>query len=555
MTFIPSVQSKVDTNNTWTNSTDTTNTGTGTNTTGYNYIILSINSNKNSISNGIQVYAYDEGESPSIYYSDNYKANTNYSRSFKIVKKYYYIKYRLESTPTINLTSRLSTSYQEDTIGNNPSTFDYSKEYALDAFGKLRVSEPQTLLEIKFQAQNTGESNFLSNTLFLCSDTSGSYSADTSGNGYLTIRGTNSGHYISQSRQFTVYQPGKSLLLMFTGIIAPNNGGETYISGFTGRIGYYTNYYIYNTDNTIPYNGLYFQYDSSGCSINLCNKGTIKTYLQSQWNLDTMDGIGPSGINLNFFKAQLFSFDLEWLSIGRIRFGFFAYGRVHYCHQITNINELVEPYISSINLPIRYELIGTGTGGETASIKQICSTVISEGGYNPVGRPFAVPSTGVFPVSINTISGTSSSSELPLLALRGGGVNYFHQNIIPLNLSVVDIDKNNINLWRLRLYQDSDTSKVDASGWINVNSSYSVSDYTYTFGASWVPTGSILISQGIFSGKGTVSFNDLKDIFTSQILHITSNINLTSDILVLTCQILSGSNTEIYSTIEITEHY
>ena len=54
-----------------------------------------------------------------------------------------------------------------------------------------------------------------------------------------------------------------------------------------------------------------------------------------------MDGNGPSRINLNFFKAQLFTFDLEWLSIGRIRFGYFAYGIVHYCHQITNLERWV----------------------------------------------------------------------------------------------------------------------------------------------------------------------------------------------------------------------
>lgn len=36
----------------------------------------------------------------------------------------------------------------------------------------------------------------------------------------------------------------------------------------------------------------------------------------------------------------------------------------------------------------------------------------------------------------------------------------------------------------MKIYQDSNTSHVDAdaSGWISVNSSYSVSEYTYTFG-------------------------------------------------------------------------
>lgn len=86
MTFIPSAQSYVDTNNTWISSSGSTATGTSTNTTGYTNIIISINADFNSTINGIKIYAYDEGESASVYYVDSYQANTNYNRSFKIIK-------------------------------------------------------------------------------------------------------------------------------------------------------------------------------------------------------------------------------------------------------------------------------------------------------------------------------------------------------------------------------------------------------------------------------------------------------------------------------------
>lgn len=549
MTFIRSVLSIVDTNNSFTSFVSTTYTGTSTDTTGYNYIILSIDVDKNTIPNGIQIYANDEGETASIYYSDNYISNTTYSRSFKITKKYYYVKITFESTPTtINITSRLTTTYQTDTISNNPATFDYSVEHSLDAFGKLRVSNPNTLADINFYGQIGGESNFTNNTMLMCSDSSGTFSADTSGNGYLTINGTDTGHYISQLRKFCVYQPGKSLLILFSGIVMPDDGLGSYAENFIGRIGYYTNNPDHNSNNTVIYNGLYYSYDSSGCSINLCNKGSITQSTQSNWNLDTMDGNGPSKINLDFSKTQLFVIDLEWLGVGRIRFGFYAYGKIHYCHQITNINQLTEPYISNINLPMRYELIGTGSSGSSAYIKQICSTVISEGGYNPIGRPFAFSTT-----TSKNISNVAAG-ETPILALRGGASNYFHQNIIPKSIDVVDTANNNVNLWRLRVYQDSDTSNVGVSTWTDVNANYSVSQYSDGF-SGWSVGNSIIAGQGIFSGKGNVTLGDLTNIFTSQILHVTSNVNAVSDVLVLTCQILSGSNAEIFSSITIDEHY
>lgn len=100
-----------------------------------------------------------------------------------------------------------------------------------------------------------------------------------------------------------------------------------------------------------------------------------------------MDGTGISSISLNFTKAQLFVINFEWLSVGRIRFGFYLFGKINYCHQNTNLNLLTAPYMLSQNLPIRYEIITTY--GETGSLVQICSTVISEGGYTPIGRSFS----------------------------------------------------------------------------------------------------------------------------------------------------------------------
>ncbi len=548
MTFIPSVLSKVDSNNTFIDASGLTYRGYPTEMSGYNYIILSINSDANMITNGINIFMYDQGETPSPYYSDNYVSNTIYERSFKITKKYYYIECNFVNTPsTINITPRLSTSSQPDTIGNNPSTFDYSSEYSLDAFGKLRVSNPFTLLDIKFPGQLTGSSDFLNNNLLVCFDSSGNYSSDVSGNGYLTIRGQGDGHYISQSRKFNVYQPGKSLLIMMSGVIMPQDSSGNYSSGFTGRIGYYSNYPSYNPDNTIVYNGFFYQYDSSGCSINHYNNGNlVNQYFQSQWNLDTMNGLGPSRINLNFFKTQLMMMDLEWLGVGRIRFGFFAYGKVHYCHQITNINILSSPYISCINLPIRYELIGSG--GNSATIKQICSTAISEGGYYPIGKPFGFASTtGI------AVDGT----EKPILALRGGGINYFHQNIVPTDINIVDSTTNNTNLWRIRLYLGRYVSNIAANAWVPVDSSYSVSEYANTFTyINWKNTNSIVLAQGLFSGRGSITFGDLTSVFNDNVVHITSNANLLSDSIVLTCQRVNGSSdSNVFATMNVVELY
>lgn len=557
MTFIPSILSKVDTNNS--SSTMATNfTGISTETSGYNYIILSINSNRSTISNGIEIYMYNQGETPAVYYSDNCIANTIYERSFKIIKKYYYVKCTFTSSATIDITSRLSTSDQTDTICNNPSTFNYSMEYSLDAFGKLRVSNPYTLLDIKFPGQLVGTKDFLDNNLLVCYDYSGNYNADTSGNGYLTIRGQGVGHFISQSRKFCVYQPGKSLLVMMSGIIMPQDNSGNYVSGFTGKIGYYSNNPHYNLDNTIPYNGFFYQYDSSGCSINHYDQGNlINQYLQTEWNLDTMNGNGPSKLILDYSKTQLFMIDFEWLGVGRIRFGFFAYGKIHYCHQITNINILNAPYTSNINLPLRYELIGTGIN--SSIIKQICSTAISEGGYSPIGRPFSITSYDkTSPIGKSIPNSSPFVNEVPILALKGdvSGNNYYYQNILPIDINILDTTTNNANMWIIRLYLGIYTTNVSAN-WIPVDPKYSVSAYAFNFDLNTFSTSnSIILAQGLFSGKGSISFGDLTSVFNDQVIHITSNASLISDAIVLTCIRVNGSSaSNVFATMNITESY
>lgn len=107
-----------------------------------------------------------------------------------------------------------------------------------------------------------------------------------------------------------------------------------------------------------------------------------------------------------------------------------------------------------------------------------------------MGRPFGFSSTSA--ISVGT-------TETPILALRGGGINYFHQNIIPKTIDLVDTANNNATLWRIRIYQDLNTTNDVASNWTPVNSNYSVSEYSITF-TTWNTINSIVVSQGIFSG-------------------------------------------------------
>jgi hypothetical protein len=82
---------------------------------------------------------------------------------------------------------------------------------------------------------------------------------------------------------------------------------------------------------------------------------------QSQWNLDKMDGTGPSSYNLDISKMQMAYIDYTWYGAGFIRFGFRAVnGDIIYCHKMPNNNVNTAAYMRSGNIPGRFEAINQG---------------------------------------------------------------------------------------------------------------------------------------------------------------------------------------------------
>lgn len=533
MTFTPQVLSQVDNNNSIISSTNTSFNGISTITTGFNTLILTVNSTTDSLAGGIQIQFSDDNLSWLTPYTDTYFSTNIFTKNYLIVKKYYRIIYNNSSpTGTFSITSRLSTDIDSSIIQNTSvSVFDNNVQNTLDAFARLRVSAPTTILDIRFPGQTSGSSTFLQNNLQITSDSSGAY-IGTYGNSKLTVDASGAGYYISQSRNYCVYQPGKSLLFLASGVLDPSN------NNYTTRIGYFDNV-VPLTNPLVVRNGLYFECSGGIVSVNVKNN-TVIQITQSNWNIDKLNGTGLSGLTLDFTKTQLFVIDMEWLGVGRVRFGFYVYGKIQYCHQVTNINILTEPYTNSINLPICYSihnpLVG---GGSSSTFKQICSTVISEGGYAPLGRPFSV-STGS-PSSVQI----SFNSEEPILFLRGNvaNPNYNHQNIIPTGLSIICSSTNDLVLYKLE-YFVAGTYLGTQPTWINVDSSYSVSQYAGNLAPNlYNNTNAITLDQGYFYGRGTNTFSSLGDVFTSQVLQITSNITNDSDILVLTATFVANSGT------------
>ena len=560
MTFTPSVLSKVDAHNCrfLPLGAGATFTGTGTSTTGYDTIVVTVETNTNSAPGGLEIQFSDDNATFVTFYSDTIFASIPFTNTYLVIKQFYRVVYTtVAAATTLAINTRITPQLDSTALtqNNNISVFDNVVEQAMDAFGKLRVTMPSTLLDVRFPSNGTTPQVTQNQLVVNTYVSPGGWGVGAPVNGTLLLSATGAfpGVALSQSRNFIAYQPGKSLLMLFSGVFKPAN--NTYNSA----VG------LFDTDVTTPLpgyvkNGVHLSFTAGVPSVNITAAGSTTSFPQSAWNIDKMNGSGPSKLMLDFSKCQLFVIDLEWLGVGRVRFGFYAFGRIQYCHQVTNINALTGPYTPSIDLPVSYMLWSAAPVLGT-TLTQICATVISEGGYTPIGKPFTA-NTGHNSLTEEILVNTT---ETALLAIRGRlAAGYYHQTIVPTNFSVIDTDNNNTLLVRLRYYPARLLPSVTATTWAAV-SPFSIAEYAQGVVAnsanitafSTNSADSIVLTSTYILGKGSNALTSLVTTFTSLLLSISSDIENRQDILLVTAQrVGNGATTaKVWASVDWQEVY
>lgn len=294
---------------------------------------------------------------------------------------------------------------------------------ANDAFGRLRVAETFTLGDYKhlyaidpnFNDRKLNGGNIQYNVNKACAT--------------MTTTSNVASSASHQTKFYHHYQPGKSQVIFSSVCFGYAQQNVTKRTGyFDDRDGIYFEQVGNGTSNGTTNGTLNFVIRSyAGGSASEATVGDYKRRVpQSEWNIDPCDGTGPSKFNINTSKTQLVYIDFQWLGVGRVRCGFVHDGQIVLAHEYYCSNVLSEVYMSNPNLPVRCEILNTGTtsGG---SMDQICSTVMSEGGYTESGIDF---------MKLMTASrAVGASATLPVLAIRLKNTFQSYPNRISVKLN------------------------------------------------------------------------------------------------------------------------
>jgi hypothetical protein len=348
-----------------------------------------------------------------------------------------------------------------------------------DSFGRQRVSNPFTMFDSSHR--------FKDNNLWSTATTgtaSATFNADE-GLVDLTVDNNINSEVVRETTKVFSYQPGKSLLIMNTFVMQPAK------TGLRQRVGYYG-----------ASNGIYLELANS--VLYIVKRSSVSGVLvdtriaQSSWSNDNLDGTGPSGITLDISKAQIFWMDIEWLGVGSVRTGFVIDGQFILCHIFHHANTITSTYITTASLPLRYEIKNTAGTSGNSTLKQICSTVISEGGYELRGLQQAI---GIPITTPKTL--TTAGTFYPIVSIRLKTTN-LDAIIVMTALSIMGIG-NGINYnWQIRA-----SGTTTAGAWVSAGTNSSV-EYNIT-GTGF--SGGRILASGYLnsSNQGSPSIDILRE--------------------------------------------
>ncbi len=392
----------------------------------------------------------------------------------------------------------------------------------LDAFSRLRTSSPHTLFDSQ---QEYGlctrrcwdavvfDASGPTTTFSITNPSSNGSATDGAGNAVgpvnantrmcpITVTVDNGDYAILQSRVYHRYIPGKSHLIVMTGVFAAGSGATVSINRRTS---------------------------ASGSVVDT-------SVAQASWNLDKFDGTGRSGITLDFTKTQILVIDAQWLGVGRVRVGFDVDGTLMYAHEFLNANSLTLPYTQHFNLPLRFEgatgvnsttfrvgyfdnangiFLSTERASKGGTCQFVCASVQSEGGLEARGFPRA---------AANGTTAISVSTRRPVLAIQNTLTYNSRTNRVHLDLAEASLTtKTNDVYWELVVggtLSGGTWSSVgaDAATEFSVNQTSITGGITILSGYVVSGSGSTAgISGGMTDTRGAITISQINSLTATQV--------------------------------------
>ncbi len=232
---------------------------------------------------------------------------------------------------------------------------------------------------------------------------------------------------------------------------------------------------------------------------------------QADWNVDTFDGNGPSGVTLDPTKGNVYEIKFQWLGFGLLTFSIEDPddGDYHVVHRIAYANANIEPSLQNPTLPLHIMSKNT-TNATNLTIKTSSMAGFVEGKN---------AERSLLNSRSNNITGLATT-ELPVLSVKNRIVHQSALNRVAIKPEFVSLatEGNKPTIFRIR-------ANPLLTGSVNFTDVNAVTSVVSTdVGASGVSGGRILLTTVL--GKTSseiINFHELdKQLEPGEVLCITA---------------------------------
>lgn len=189
-------------------------------------------------------------------------------------------------------------------------------------------------------------------------------------------------------------------------------------------------------------NGFYFEDSGDGnyrCVLRRNTAGGVllESYTRDEWNVDKLDGTGPSGIVADPINIQHISIEYEWYGAGQIEWNFIIDNNKFPIHRINHANREGHTWSSAGAAPARVELTNIGGAAGTHTFYQGAHSLSSEGTTALLGKQKSIS---------NALTGKTLQTArtfYPLVAIRLK-TTALNSVVVPDEYSGATLDNTNV---------------------------------------------------------------------------------------------------------------
>lgn len=217
----------------------------------------------------------------------------------------------------------------------------------------------------------------------------------------MTVTNQLGSQAIQQSKRVIRYIPGRQNELSFSVIFTtPATGIRRRIGLFDEQGGFYFedggdgNYYCVLRRNTA--------------------QGVVETRVARQdWNVDPLDGTGPSGLIGDPAAVQMVTFEYDWYGAGQVEVNWIIKNNKYPIHQFNTGNILPYTWTSTPFLPVRKEITNVTGAAGTHSMYVGSTSIYAETETSIIGRE----SNANSPITGRS-TGNTANVFVPILSIR-----------------------------------------------------------------------------------------------------------------------------------------